>query len=89
MKSSFKKTIAGFALSCCIFSFCSTGVSAAVIDYNETVSSAPTTTNDSSLPSSYSSKDMGYVTEIKNQLYSDCWAYASLATFESTLLRNG
>lgn len=88
MKSSFKKPITGFIASCCILSFCSTGVSAAVIDYNETVSSTPTIT-DSSLPSSYSSKDMGYVTEIKNQLYSDCWAYAGLATFESTLLRKG
>ncbi len=89
MKSKFKKLIAGFIASCCIFSFCSTGASAAVIDYNEAVSAVPTVTSDSSLPASYSSKDLGYVTEVKNQLYSDCWAYAGLATFESKLLKSG
>ncbi len=89
MKSSFKKLVTSITASCCILSFCSTGVSAAVIDYNETVSSTPTINTDNSLPTSYSSKDMGYVTEIKNQLYSDCWAYAGLATFESALLKNG
>lgn len=41
------------------------------------------------LPSSYSSKDLGYVTEIKQQNYNDCWAYAGLAAFESKLLKSG
>ena len=66
MKSTFKKSIAGFFASCCILSFCSTSASAAVIDYNETASSAQIIKTDNSLPSSYSSKDMGYVTENGN-----------------------
>lgn len=41
------------------------------------------------IPSSYSSADLGYTTSVKNQQYTDCWAYASLATFESKLLRSG
>ena len=41
------------------------------------------------LPSSYSSRDLGYVTPVKSQIYSSCWAFAGLATFESMLLRMG
>lgn len=41
------------------------------------------------LPSKYSSVDLGYVTNIKNQGSNDCWAYAGIATFESKLLRDG
>lgn len=41
------------------------------------------------LPSSYSAKEEGFVTDIKKQLYNDCWAYAGLAAFESKLLKNG
>ena len=41
------------------------------------------------LPSSYSSRDLGYVTPVKSQIYNSCWAFAGLATFESMLLRMG
>ena len=41
------------------------------------------------LPKSYSSVDKGYVTEIKSQKNNDCWAYASMAAFESALLSAG
>ena len=41
------------------------------------------------LPERYSSVDMGYVTPVKAQDYSSCWAYASMATLESTLLHDG
>ena len=41
------------------------------------------------LPQSYSSLDLGYVTGIKSQEYSDCWAYATLSTLETKLLKEG
>ena len=41
------------------------------------------------LPGYYSSRDLGYVTPVKSQFRSTCWAYAGLATYESLLLRNG
>ena len=44
---------------------------------------------ETALPSSYSSRDMGYVTSVKYQDYSSCWAFAAMATLESFLLRNG
>lgn len=89
MKSAFKKIIAGISVTCCIFTFCGAGASAAVIGNENEVSSVQVVSESSGLPSSYSSKDLGYVTEIKNQLYSDCWAYAGLAVFESKLLKSG
>ncbi len=65
-------------------------VSAAVVNEREytPVSSAQTFSAEI-LPEKYSSKDLGYVTSVKNQLYSDCWAYGGLAAFESKLLRDG
>ena len=41
------------------------------------------------LPSYYSSLDLGYTTSVKRQKYQDCWAYATLATFETYMLKNG
>lgn len=43
----------------------------------------------SGLPSSYNSKDLGYVTSVKDQQYNDCWAYSSLACYETKLLQSG
>lgn len=89
----FKRVAATLTVFACTFVFCSTGASAAEIKDEVAVSSSSqniklyTTQND--LPSSYSSKDLGYVTEVKNQVYNDCWGYAGLATYESMLLRNG
>ncbi len=41
------------------------------------------------IPSSYNSKELGYVTSVKNQKNSDtCWAYSSTSSFESLLLLN-
>ena len=70
--------------------------SAAEIDEEEIIS-APQAVLDSvsegnaessSLPSTYSSVDLGYVSSVKNQLYNDCWVYGALGTLESTLLKN-
>ncbi len=44
---------------------------------------------DYTLPESYNSADLGYVTPMQEQEYNDCWAYASLATFETRLLMDG
>lgn len=66
--------IAGCMVSSCVFS-----AGAAVI-------TEPDVTE---LPSSYSSKDMGYVTPAKSQIGNNCWAFAALATFESSLLHEG
>ena len=44
----------------------------------------------SELPSYYSSKDLGYVTEPKNQgLYGTCWAFSTVSVAESSILRHG
>ncbi len=43
---------------------------------------------DTPLPSSYSSKELGYTTGVKNQLYNTCWAYGSAASLESYLIKN-
>lgn len=43
-----------------------------------------------SLPSEYSSKDKGYVSSVKNQEQTSvCWAFASNASAETSLLKNG
>lgn len=44
--------------------------------------------SDSALPSYYSSRDLNYVTGVRDQLFNTCWAYGSLATLESTLLKD-
>lgn len=46
------------------------------------------TSTEETLPSYYSSKDLGYCTPVKTQKQSICWAYASISTFESYLLKN-
>ena len=40
------------------------------------------------LPTAYSSRDEGFVTPVRNQLYNTCWAYSSTAAFETLLLKN-
>lgn len=42
-----------------------------------------------SLPSYYSSADMGYTTEVRSQLYNTCWAYSSTAALETYIARHG
>ncbi len=41
------------------------------------------------LPSFYSSKELGFTTPVRNQIYNTCWAYSAMATFESALLKKG
>lgn len=41
------------------------------------------------LPSSYSSRDLNYVTGVRNQLYNTCWAYSALSTLETLMLKDG
>ncbi len=41
------------------------------------------------LPSSYSSKELGYTLPIRNQIYNTCWAYGSSSTLESVMLKDG
>ncbi len=41
------------------------------------------------LPSSYSSKDLGYTTPVRQQSANICWAYSSLASLETLLLKSG
>ncbi|MGN1432701.1 MAG: C1 family peptidase [Ruminococcus sp.] len=47
------------------------------------------TASDITLPSMYSSRDLGYVTEIKQQKYNECWAVSGISVFESKLLKEG
>ena len=54
-------------------------------DYAEVGSElAPT----SALPSYYSSRDEGLVTPVRKQLYNTCWAYSSIASMETLLIRS-
>ena len=41
------------------------------------------------LPSSYSSRDLGLTTGIRDQLYNACWSYGALATLETAALKLG
>ena len=43
---------------------------------------------DEELPSAYSSKDEGFTTEARSQIYNTCWAYSSDAAMETLLLKN-
>ncbi|MEE1318856.1 MAG: C1 family peptidase [Ruminococcus sp.] len=90
-KLSVLKTVSVIVVISCILSTTSTGFFAVVVDENEFVSAQNTSKSVSSttLPTKYSSNGLGYVTPVKSQLYSDCWAYGGLATFESKLLREG
>lgn len=93
-KKSLSKIIAAFTTVCCIASIGYTSANAAVIDDEfESVTkngdqgiSCYATTN---LPQSYSSKELGFVTDIKRQEYNDCWVYAGMSTFETKLLSMG
>ncbi len=41
------------------------------------------------LPGSYSSLDLGYVTPVRSQQYNTCWAYSSTASLETLMIKNG
>ena len=84
------------AVCAVLVSALSFSASAAEIDEEELISAPQAVldsvsegnTESSSLPSTYSSVDLGYVSSIKEQLYNDCWVYGALGTLESTLLKN-
>ena len=40
------------------------------------------------LPSSYSSRDLGFCSSVKDQVGQICWAYGSLSSYESFMLKN-
>ncbi|MBQ7504340.1 MAG: hypothetical protein IJT79_03380 [Ruminococcus sp.] len=40
------------------------------------------------LPARYSSRDLGYTSSVKSQVGLRCWAYASMSTYESLLLKD-
>ncbi|MGN0518173.1 MAG: lectin like domain-containing protein [Acutalibacteraceae bacterium] len=41
------------------------------------------------VPSSYNSKDLGYITSVRNQgAYGTCWAFAACAASEASLIKN-
>ncbi len=95
MRKKFLSIITAVMLSAgLVFSYGAASADAAVIDEGfESVSAGSedevSAYSASALPSKYSSRDAGFVTNIKNQNYNDCWAYAGLASFESKLLKNG
>ncbi|MBO4896764.1 MAG: S-layer homology domain-containing protein [Clostridia bacterium] len=41
------------------------------------------------LPARYDSRDFGYVTPVKNQVYSCCWAHAIISCLETYMIKNG
>ncbi len=43
---------------------------------------------DTALPSAYSSRDIGYVTPVRQQKYNTCWVYSSTASLETLMLKN-
>lgn len=86
----FKKGLCVLSVSVLTLGTGTVGVGAAQIDapfVGADIAAQPTT--DNSLPVAYSSRNFGYVTSVKTQDYSSCWAFAGLATLESALLRRG
>ena len=60
------------------------------VSFDSVVTKKPVANHSVSIPSKYSSKDLGYCSEIKNQGGTNsCWAFASVAAAETTLLRKG
>ncbi len=54
------------------------------------VSDAMAAETQDSLPSSYNSTDLGYVTPVRNQAaYGTCWAHAAIASVESYMIKHG
>lgn len=92
-KGFFAKAIVSLSASFGIVALSAFGAGAVVIDDDMSNVSADesmvSTTSEISLPSKYSSRDLGYVTEIKQQKYNECWAVSGISVFESKLLKEG
>ena len=92
-KSFFAKAIVSLTAAFGIVALSAFGAGAVVIDFDSSeVSSdnaAVAVTSDVTLPAKYSSRDLGYVTEIKQQKYNECWAVSGISVFETKLLHEG
>lgn len=92
-KGFFAKAIVSLSATFGIIALSAFGAGAVVIDNDLSAVSADnaetSTTADTSLPSKYSSRDLGYVTKIKQQKYNECWAVSGISVFESKLLKEG
>lgn len=92
-KSFFAKAIVSLSAAFGIVALSAFGAGAVVIDYDSSEVSSDNTaaavTSDVMLPVKYSSRDLGYVTEIKQQKYNECWAVSGISVFETKLLHEG
>ncbi len=61
-----------------------------VVFESSTSTKKPISNKAPSIPAQYSSKDLGYCSDVKNQGGTNsCWAFSAIASAESTLLRKG
>lgn len=92
-KGFFAKIIVSLSAAFGIVALSAFGAGAVVIDYDSSEVSSDNTavavTSDVTLPAKYSSRDLGYVTDIKQQKYNDCWAVSGISVFETKLLHEG
>ena len=92
-KGFFAKTIVSLSAAFGIAALSAFGAGAVVIDFDSSAVSSDNTaaavTSDVILPAKYSSRDLGYVTDIKQQKYNDCWAVSGISVFETKLLHEG
>ena len=80
-----------FIISMCfILSFSTISANAAEISYNNVSAdyNSYTTQIDATLPSKYDATEQGYISPIKEQTGSICWAFSAVSAFESILLKN-
>ncbi len=60
------------------------------VTFDYTATKKPVANHSVSIPSKYSSKDLGYCSDVRYQGGTNsCWAFASVAAAETTLLRKG
>lgn len=92
-KGFFAKAIVSLSATFGIVALSALGAGAVVIDNDlSNVSSdnaVTAVTSDTMLPAKYSSRELGYVTAIKQQKYNECWAVSGISVFESKLLQEG
>lgn len=89
-KGFFTKAIVSLSAAFSIVALSAFSSGAVIIDYDSSEVSSDNTaaavTSDVTLPAKYSSRDLGYVTGIKQQKYNDCWAVSGISVFETKLL---
>ena len=88
-RRSFSKILCTFLAGTLTLSVGMIGVGAAQIDDSFVSAETASPATGDGLPRAYSSRDLGFVTSVKSQYGQSCWAYASMATLESMLLRLG